>query len=837
MASHELAATYASLILADEGVEITSDKIVQLTTAAGVPVEPIWAQLLSKALEGKDIKELLFNIGAGSGPAAAAAPAAAAGGDAPAAEAKEEKEEEKKEESDDDAKQPPTMDTVFESDDEGTSVAPIQRMGVKRTYSMQQQKRRPLRMNEEMISTPRRLSGDMTSLVRPDRQLIVDVESTIQTILDQEDTDGDKHISINDSGPKAVTLGTVESSGYRGIEVRGTYRLSTLLQELALAREAGEKRVILTESRLTESPVDRLSRMIRTVFWDNLTRRIDADGLEKILLDTKNRSASTDPIIYVPAAEKNMIEYYKRVSTERPALRLQVKVLPEDITPEYVRDLYECPGLLALAMRERYDPKTGLIDMEGIPFTVPGARFNELYNWDSYFIALGLIIDGRIDLAKGPVEHFIFEIKHYGKILNGNRTYYLTRSQPPFLTDFALRVYEAMAPAADDPNAEKVRADNVEWLRAAMRAAIKEYHTVWMAEPRYDPETGLSRYRPVGLGVPPETEASHFTSLLRPYAEKYGCSINEFTRKYNRQQVHEPELDEYFMHDRGVRESGHDTSYRLERRCADLATIDLQALLYKYEMDIGETIRDVFGGELTLEEEFELSPPFGESVRRSSLDAPQTPDEWFARAAFRRSQVDRYCWNEGMGLYYDYDTRLHEQSLYETATSFWALWAGMASQHQAETMVRKSLHKFEVTGGIVPGTEESRGPISLARPNRQWDYPFAWPPHQIPTWYGLKRYGFESDAQRLAYRWLYLMTTAFVDFNGVVPEKFDAVKLSHLVNAEYGNQGTDYAYVPREGFGWMNASFQVGLTFVTDHMRRAIASCQHPDDFFKLRKQ
>ena len=65
--------------------------------------------------------------------------------------------------------------------------------------------------------------------------------------------------------------------------------------------------------------------------------------------------------------------------------------------------------------------------------------------------------------------------------------------------------------------------------------------------------------------------------------------------------------------------------------------------------------------------------------------------------------------------------------------------------------------------------------------------------------------------------------------------RFDAVKLSHLVNAEYGNQGTDYAYVPREGFGWMNASFQVGLSFVTDHMRRAIAACQHPDDFFRRR--
>ena len=721
------------------------------------------------------------------------------------------------------ARSPRRIETVAEHDNKQAPPHAM-RPSMRRTYSMLQQQRRPLRMDEEVISTPRRLSGDLTSLVRPDRQLIADVEATMQMILDQEDTDGDRHISIADSGPKSIMLGTAESGGYRGIDVRGTYRLSVLLQELAIARERGEKRVILSESRLAENPVDRLSRMIRTLFWDNLTRRIDADGLEHILLDSKNRSASGSSIIYVPASEHNMIEYYRRVSAERPALKLQVEVLPERITPEYSRDLYERPGLLALAMRERLDPRNGLIDMEGIPFVVPGARFNELYNWDSYFIALGLIADGRIDLAKGAVEHFIFEINHYGKILNGNRTYYLMRSQPPFLTDFARRVYEKLEPAGDPAH--------VEWLRAAIRAAIKEYHTVWMSEPRLDRATGLSRYRPEGLGVPPETEPTHFTALLRPYADKYGCSVNEFTRMYNRQRVHEPELDEYFMHDRAVRESGHDTSYRLERRCADMVTIDLNALLYKYEIDIAETIRDVFGGELTLEEDFALSPLPGEAPRAARASV-QTADEWFRRAAFRRAQVDKYCWNEGQGLYYDYDTRLHEQSVYETVTTFWALWAGLASPHQAERMVHQSLRKFEVTGGLIPGTEESRGPVSLARPNRQWDFPYAWPPHQMLAWYGLARYGYVAEAQCLAYRWLYLMTTAFVDFNGVVPEKFDAVKLSHLVHAEYGNQGTDYAYVPREGFGWMNASYQVGLTFVTDHMRRAIAACQHPDDFFR----
>jgi len=170
--------------------------------------------------------------------------------------------------------------------------------------------------------------------------------------------------------------------------------------------------------------------------------------------------------------------------------------------------------------------------------------------------------------------------------------------------------------------------------------------------------------------------------------------------------------------------------------------------------------------------------------------------------------------------------------VYESVTSFWAMWAGMASEAQARRMMRVSLSKFEATGGLVTGTEESRGPVSLARPNRQWDYPYAWPPHQMLAWEGLARYGYMDDARRLAYRWMFMITTAFVNFNGIVPEKFDAVALSHLVTAEYGNQGTQFAYVPREGFGWTNASFQVGLTYLTSHMRKAVAACQHPDDFF-----
>ncbi|KAK4684481.1 alpha,alpha-trehalase, partial [Tremellales sp. Uapishka_1] len=468
-------------------------------------------------------------------------------------------------------------------------------------------------------------------------------------------------------------------------------------------------------------------------------------------------------------------------------------------------------------MDRKVDPKTGKVKLEALPFIVPGARFNEKYGWDSYFMALGLLVDGKMGTALAIVEHCIFEIKHYNKVLNGNRSY----------------IYNNFD---QDEKARKT-----EWLKRAIRAAIKEYHCYWMSEPSLDPVSGLSRYRPSGLGIPPETEASHFTHVLQPYAMKLGISVNEFVEGYNDGTIPEPELDEYFQHDRGVRESGHDTSYRLEKKCADLGTVDLNSLLYKYEWDIAEAIAAVFGDSLEMDEEFDLSPwpitpeAFAAGTpREKSTSLVYSSQHWYERAKTRQETMSRLCWNDGASMFFDYDTKLKKQSRYESVTTFWPMWAGLATDQQAQLMVKNALPKFEVAGGLVSGTEESRGTISLDRPNRQWDYPYGWPPHQIMAWVGMDRYGYLEECSRLAYRWVYMMTLSFVDFNGIVPEKFDAVELSHLVDAEYGNQGVDFKYVPREGFGWMNAAYQVGLNCLSTQMRRAVAACTPPWVIFNL---
>ncbi|CAI4212966.1 unnamed protein product [Parascedosporium putredinis] len=634
-------------------------------------------------------------------------------------------------------------------------------------------------------STGKELKQDVQD---EDLQFTVDVKSTLKNLLDQEDTDNNMQITTEDEGPKVFELVTTDGSSHT---IHGSYMLSNLLQELTIASDDGIQELTVALSRLNENPVRRLERRIVEAFWDKLTRRIDASTVEIAAVDPKDWTDDPRPRIYVPHGEPKQYEFYKKVAEDRPEIRLDVQMLPELINPELLRDLSRKPGLLAIAMDEVTDPKTGEVTLQGVPFVVPGGRFNEFYGWDSYFESLGLLENDRVDLAKGMVTNFCFCIKHYGKILNATRSYYLCRSQPPFLTDMTLRVYERIK---DEEGAK-------EWLRTALLAAIKEYSAIWAAEPRLNPETGLSRYLPEGLGVPMETEPGHFSHVLTPYAEKYGMTCEEFAEAYTWGKIKEPELDTYFEHDRAIRESGHDTSYRLENRCASLATVDLNCLIYKYETDIAKAIRTYFDDKFTVPEEYcagTIQP--GETL---------TSSIWEEKAEKRKQAIQKYLWDEESGWFFDYDVEKKERTGYESATAFWSLWAGVATAEQAAVLVEKALPKLEAFGGLVSTTEDSRGELGPDRQQRQWDFPFGWAPQQMLAWEGLIRYGYEDVAARLAYRWLYMMTKAFRDYNGVVVEKYNVTREQdpHRVDAE---------------FGWVNASFVVGLKVVGKDLRKGL---------------
>lgn len=671
----------------------------------------------------------------------------------------------------------------------------------------------------------RRASLD-SSILTPKKFYINDIDLTLKELLQNEDTDHNFQITIEDLGPKVLNLGTANSNGYNQFAVRGTYQLSNLLQELTIAKRFGRNQLILDEQRLCENPVRRMKRLILTQFWRALTRRITKENIVDMARDTKIVEEYTNEKgelvrnaesvrLYVPHGRPDQYKYFSSIKEEHPEITLDVQYLPEKIDAAYIKSINKKPGLLALEAKPTKDG-----ELYNEPYVVPGGRFNELYGWDSYMIVVGLLLDATVEnqtnleLSRGMTENFIYEINNYNKILNANRSYYLGRSQPPFLTDMAIRVFDKtleLNPESTD--------DALDFLKRSTIAAIKEYETVWCCEPRLDQRTGLSCYHPEGEGIPPETESSHFNAILAPYVKKYKVSQEEFIDMYNGKQIEEPDLDEYFLHDRAVRESGHDTSYRLEGKAAYLATVDLNSLIYKYEVDIAQIIETHFDGEL-------VDP---------RTNKTNTTAQWREKAALRQQRMTKYLWNEDDSMFYDYHIKEQQQSKYELATCFWPLYSGAATEDQADKLVRNSLHKFEEDGGLVSGTLRSRGEVSIDRPSRQWDYPFGWAPQQMLAWIGLSNYNYNGAARRLAYRWLYMMTRAFVDYNGVVVEKYNVLEgaVPHRVNAEYGNQGADFKGVATEGFGWVNASYVFGLTFLNLQAQRSLGALIPPHVFLK----
>ncbi len=614
------------------------------------------------------------------------------------------------------------------------------------------------------------------------------IQETLHKLLLQEDTDGDKKITIEDQGPKAFEIDIYDEKDIlaeaKTHTITGTYHLSNFLQELALERALGKSEATIPLSKIEETPSTRISRMIRDYFWDDLTRTIDREGLKKVLTDTK--SIDTVQRMYVPATDSTGIAYYN--SLKEDFQNLEVVVLPSEITPDYVKSINDKPGILALALTEN----------KGVPFVVPGGRFNEMYGWDSYFEGVGLLLDNRVDLAKAMIDNFCYQIAHYGKILNANRSYYLTRTQPPFLTSFIRETFEK------DPSIGK------EWLSNVLKIAIKEYKSVWMERDVRLTDNGLNRYYAQGLGIPPETEEGHFDEYLYAFAKAKNLPLNQYIDRYTSGEIKEPLLDAYFTHDRSLRESGHDTSWRLDNICASLNSVDINSLLYKYETDFYHLISTYFNGEF------------------DGIAAMYFMDQ----AMFRKGKMKTLMWDGKRGQYFDYNFIEKTQTRFESASNYFPLWAGIPGKKKAAKMVHSLMSSLKEKGGIAGTSKKMAAKVPEDAVQRQWDYPNGWAPHQMLIWRGLLNYGYKDEAQELIYRWLWMITRNAVDYNGVIPEKYDVVSATHKVFAEYGNVGTEFDYITTSGFGWMNASYQLGLRLLSENLRKELDKLIDPDTLF-----
>ncbi len=455
-------------------------------------------------------------------------------------------------------------------------------------------------------------SQDFDSPLQEEIPFTISIESTLQRLI-RESKVADQP-NIHTLRHKWNQLGAEFSFEVEpALTLTDPYHTTVFFQMLKTAESFGQKEAVVYKKDIYENPVRRLSKLIKS-YWHGLTRRIDESHLDQILQDTKTSSGAVH-YLYVPHTDEEGYSYFSSVA-QKLGNRLVVERLPENITPEYVKSLNENHGLLSLAIEKT---ESGY---KGVPFVVHGGRFNEMYGWDSYFILKGLIVDGEIALAKAMVDNFIYQIEHYGKILNANRSYYLTRSQPPFFTSMIREVL---------PHLEKGSATKA-WLKRALKASIKEYREVWMGSQKLT-EIGLSRYFGSGTGPCPEVESGHFGQIYSKFAQKYSMDPKLFEEQYLDGSLQIPELDEFFVHDRAVRESGYDTTHRWDDRCADFAPVELNSLLYQIEIDIARLIEEEFDGDLD-----------GEKALN-----------WREAAQCRSERINTYFWNEEKGLFFDYN--------------------------------------------------------------------------------------------------------------------------------------------------------------------------------------
>ena len=549
-------------------------------------------------------------------------------------------------------------------------------------------------------------------------------------------------------------------------KLRALIRAFVVASLLAVSAAAQQPSVSSATSHpLTAAQIKELTDYIHSA-WTTL-RRSQTECAS--LMDTK---LTTKPVLYVPAD----IPVPPSVQALESKCGNRVVKLPRPIQKMGDVKVFEVqpPGLL-------YLPNT---------YVVPGGRFNEMYGWDSYFIIRGLVQDGMLDLARDMIENFFFEIEHYGSILNANRTYYFTRSQPPFLTSMIMDLYGTATKQPKSLVDEK-------WLARAYDFAVRDYQ-LWTREPKLAGTTGLSRYYDLGEGPVPEmgddpTYYADVTSSLLAMRDDAGqeyvgshtdaksaqtgpqfqvevCAVQDATGSRHCSEAKRVSLArDYYKGDRAMRESGFDISFRFGPYSGSThhyAPVCLNSLLYKAEQDLAR---------------------MAEMLGRAQESA-----KWKQLAEARKEAVNKYFWNQQAGMYFDYDFLHDRQSDYYYATTFYPLWAGLASEEQARAVARNLSH-FEHAGGVA---------MSDRVTGMQWDLPYGWAPLQLIPVEGLRRYGFNADADRISQEFV---SNVYDNFkrDQTIREKYDVITRSTQAQVSAGYK-TNVV-----GFGWTN-----GVTLV-----------------------
>ena len=395
------------------------------------------------------------------------------------------------------------------------------------------------------------------------------------------------------------------------------------------------------------------------------------------------------------------------------------------------------------------------------PYISPGGRFNEMYGWDSFFIIIGLLKMKRLNSALNMINNLFYQVEHYGKVLNANRAYYIGRSQPPLLSQSAIEIYKY--------NKCKV------FLENSLKYILKDYE-YWSHGGHFVSEIGLSRYYSSSSSKLPDTEEGYYESVIKKYKEM--SDLNEDISKYYDKNSNTL-TSNFYQADRAVRESGFDLSNKFGLFGADIQDyipVSLNSLLFLTEKNLAYI--------------FEI------------LDQEPEKSFWENRASHRKTLINKYCWNEDDGLYYDYNFIKKEQRKYTYATTIYPLYVGISSANQANKVIN-NIGLLEHNGGIMASPYQT---------GMQWDSPIGWAPDQYFTVCSLQKYGYDIDAKRIAQKYLSMITNDFKK-NNYIYEKYNMESCSSNVDdiIKYGYKENAI------GFGWTNAVYLFFIDKYSDY--------------------
>ena len=392
-------------------------------------------------------------------------------------------------------------------------------------------------------------------------------------------------------------------------------------------------------------------------------------------------------------------------------------------------------------------------------YVVPGGRFREIYYWDSYFTMLGLGDAGRSDLIDGMVSDFAYFIDTFAHVPNGARTYYLSRSQPPFF--FAM--VGLLSP--QDPAAAYAR----------FLPELRREHAFWM-EGEKDIRAGHAHRRVVALAD---------GSILNRYWDDSDAPRDESYREDTllaRSSGRPPQ--QLYRDIRAAAESGWDFGSRWFADGHSRATLETTSIV---PVDLNSL---VYGMELAIRDGCERN---GDAA---------CADEFKRHAMQRRAAINRYLW-DASGTYFDYRWTQRQRVPRVSAATVYPLFVRLASSRQAHAVAATVRARLLAPGGVVT-TPTATG--------EQWDAPNGWAPVQWITVAGLGNYGESALAQTIACRWLSNVEAVY-QRTGKLVEKYDVMDL--------GKKGGGGEYPAQDGFGWTNGVTRRLLKLYPDPARCA----------------